>query len=79
MASIKYAITYEFDIKAPLTVRGAYAGNDEDLAVRRAMTSIRKAYPRAKWDSLCLTLEKPRQIDVILPKSTRKGQVTSCA
>ena len=56
-----YSVTFEHDTKAPVTVRGEIDTQDVDIAMRRAIRALERAYPRAPWSSFVLVLEKPRQ------------------
>jgi hypothetical protein len=56
---MKYAVTFEHDIKPPVTVRGESTKDDVDVVIRTAMRAAEKANPRYQWTSLCLVLEKP--------------------
>lgn len=48
----KCAVTFEFEINAPLTWRGEISGTEPQTVVMRAVMEAKKAYPRVKWNSM---------------------------
>ena len=60
--SLSYALTFEHDLKPPETVRGDSLTDDADLALKRALRAAEKAFPKYRWSSLVVVLEKPSQL-----------------
>lgn len=52
-----YAVTFEFDEKAP-AVRGQVAGSSATTVAKRALQDAVKQAPHQVWQSLSLLLEK---------------------
>jgi hypothetical protein len=56
--TLQYSITFEHDLKPQETVRGDAQTEDPHLALKRALNACERAYPRSKWRSLVVVLEK---------------------
>ena len=55
---IRYAITYEFEVDPPETLRGEIDFLNEGHAARTAVKLARLAFPRRKWSSLVILLDR---------------------
>ena len=58
---MKYAMTFEHDIKPSVTIRGESTYTDIDRIMRQALRVAEKAHPHYPWSSLVLVIEKPRK------------------
>jgi hypothetical protein len=54
----QYAVTLEFDLAPPETVRGEIETRGAWTAAWRAVRAAHKAHPRRQWRSLVVLLEK---------------------
>lgn len=52
----RYAVTYEFDTRPPLTHRSTVAGSNDAVCVYRATKEARKALHPVGWTSLVVVL-----------------------
>lgn len=67
--TVKYAVSFEFDIKPPVTARGTVSGGSASACVARATRAAVKANPGLRWTSLvCVLLER---IDDSSPKEDK--------
>ncbi len=56
---VKYAVTFEFDSRAPITHRGTVAASSGATCVARAVREAQKALRPVNWSSLtCVLLER---------------------
>ena len=57
--TVKYAVTFEFDTRAPITHRGTIAASGVATCVARAVRIAKKALRPVNWSSLnCVILER---------------------
>lgn len=57
--TVRFAVTYEFDTRAPLTFRGTVAGSSTATCVARATRRAQKALRPVGWSSVvCVLLER---------------------
>jgi len=56
--TFRYAVTFEFDLKAPETVRGEFDVPNPRLGARRAVEAAQKAKPNMSFRSLVVLLER---------------------
>lgn len=54
--TVRYAVTFEFEMKPPLTHRGVAEGSSAATVVKRALKSAMAAYPRVVWSSMNIVL-----------------------
>jgi hypothetical protein len=55
---LRYAVTLEFMVDPPLTVRGELDVPNARLGARRAVEAAFKQYPGRTWSSLSILLER---------------------
>lgn len=57
--TVNYAVTFEFDTRAPLTHRGTVAASSGATCVARATREAQKALRPVNWSSMvCVLLER---------------------
>lgn len=57
--TIKYAVTFEFETRAPLTHRGTVAASSGATCVARAVREAQRVLRPVNWTSLvCVLLER---------------------
>lgn len=61
---LKYAVTLEYDVKAPETARGELDVHNARQAARKAVNEALKQYPKRTWRSLVVVLERLEQVDI---------------
>lgn len=54
----RYAVTLEFDVAPPETIRGEIRAWKAATAAYRALRAAQQAHPRRVWRSLVVLLEK---------------------
>ncbi len=56
---VRYAVTFEFDVRAPMTHRGIVTGGRAATCVARATREAQKALSPVGWSSMvCVLLER---------------------
>ena len=56
---VRYAVTFEFDTKAPMTHRGTIAASQVPTCFARAVRDAKKALRPGSWSScVCVLLER---------------------
>jgi hypothetical protein len=55
---VKYAVTFEFQVNAPITVRGEVEAERAPTAARRAIEEAMDQNPNLKWSSISVLLER---------------------
>lgn len=55
------SVTFESDTQAPKTFRGEIEGGGVSSALRKAFMRAKQVFKGARWDSLCIVLEKNRE------------------
>jgi hypothetical protein len=53
-----YAVTFEFDTRAPVTARGTVRARSARTVARRAVDQATAQYPGLAWRSLVVVLER---------------------
>jgi hypothetical protein len=62
--TVRYAVTFEFDARPPITHRGTVAGSSGATCVARAARIAQKALRPVGWTSLVVVLlERVQQAD----------------
>lgn len=57
--TVRYAVTFEFDTRPPITLRGTVAGTAAATCVARATRIAQKALKPVGWSSMnCVLLER---------------------
>jgi hypothetical protein len=70
---VKYSVSFEFDIRPPLTHRGTVEGGQPHVCVARATKEAHRALRPVKWRSLvCVLLER---LDVTKDEATEVTEV----
>jgi hypothetical protein len=54
--TVRYAVTFEFDTRPPLTARGTVAASSEGTCVRRAVQEAKRALRPINWSSVSAVL-----------------------
>lgn len=52
-----YAVTFEFELQAPLTHRGTVTASSTPPAARKALTEAKKAHPGIRPTSIVVLLD----------------------
>lgn len=56
---VRYAVTFEFEMRPPMTHRGTVAGSSGATCVARAVRAAQKALRPVNWASMnCVLLER---------------------
>lgn len=55
---VKYAVTFEFESKPPLTLRGMASGSAMPTCVARAARQAAKEAGRQMWSSVLILIER---------------------
>lgn len=59
MLTVRYAVTFEFDTRSPITHRGTVAASSTATCVARATRAAQKALKPVSWSSMvCVLLER---------------------
>jgi len=53
---VEYAVTFEFELKPPITHRGTVAGSSTPTVVKRALKEATTAHPGLSWASMNIVL-----------------------
>jgi len=54
----RYSMSFEFNVEAPLTVRGEVTATSVRTLAARALDEATDKHPGVKWSSICLVLER---------------------
>ena len=63
--TLRYAVTFEYQLDAPETVRGEIDVSNPSLGVRRAFEAAKRAYPHRRWSSVVVLLERPDEVKAL--------------
>jgi hypothetical protein len=71
--TVRYAVTFEFDTRPPMTHRGTVAGGRAATCVARAAKQAQKTLKPVNWTSVvCVLLERLDEVDAGI--SARAGE-----
>jgi hypothetical protein len=66
--TVRYSVTFEFDLRPPLTHKGTVSGGQPHVCVARATKAAHKALRPVNWSSLvCVLLERLDATDEVNP------------
>lgn len=64
--TVKYAVTFEFDMRPPLTHKGTVEARQPHVCMARAMKSAQKALRPKGWTSVvCVLLERIEETETV--------------
>ena len=60
--TVNYSVTFEFDLKPPLTHRGQVSASNVQTCCQKAVRESHKALTPARWSSVvCVLLERVQE------------------
>jgi hypothetical protein len=55
---LDYSLTFEFATDKPLTMKGTVEASNPATAAARAVRAAQDAYPKTRWQSIVVVLER---------------------
>lgn len=70
---LDYAVTFEFELEAPLTARGKVSALEVQTCASRALVEAKNKFPKTQWSSIVVVLTREGLLDAVV----RKDEVSS--